>query len=196
MSKKEELIVSGVWVPDLGELKHNWGWLLGLGIVLMVLGTIGLGMTFALTLASIVFFGVLFLIGGGVQLVHAFKCKGWKSILWHVVIALVYIVAGAVVVMHPLLGASVLTLVVAWSFIAIGILRIMIAVQNRAVKYWIWSVIGGVLAVIIGIMIIAQWPASGLWVIGLFLAIELIIAGWSYIFLALAVRGIAKESGG
>jgi len=194
MSKKEELIVSGVWVPDLGDLKDNWGWLLALGIVLMVLGTIGLGMTFALTLASIVFFGVLFLIGGGIQLVHAFKCRGWKSILWHVVIALLYIVAGAVVVMHPWLGASVLTLVVAWSFIAIGILRIMIAIQNRAVKYWIWSLIGGILAVIIGIMIIAQWPASGLWVIGLFLAIELIISGWSYIFLALAVRGIAKES--
>ncbi len=194
MSKKENLIVSGVWVPDLGDLKDNWGWLFALGIVLMVLGTIGLGMTFFLTLASIVFFGVLFLIGGGIQLVHAFKCKGWKSVLWHVVIALLYIVTGAVVVMRPLLGASVLTLVVAWSFIAIGILRIMIAIQNRAVKYWIWSLIGGILAVIIGIMIIAQWPASGLWVIGLFLAIELIISGWSYIFLALAVRGIAKES--
>lgn len=193
MSKKEDLILGGVWLPDLGELKQNWGWLLALGIILMVLGTIGLGMTFALTLASIVFFGVLFLIGGGIQLVQAFKCKGWQSILWHVGIALLYVIAGAVVVMHPLFGASVLTLVVAWSFIAIGILRIIISIQNRNVKYWIWSLIGGILAVLIGVMIIAEWPASGLWVIGLFLAIELIISGWSYIFLALAVKGLEPK---
>lgn len=194
MSKKEELIVSGVWVPDLGELKHNWGWLLALGIVLMVLGTIGLGMTFFLTMASIVFFGVLLLIGGGVQLVHAFKCKGWKSTLWHVIIALFYIIAGADIVVDPILAAPILTLILAWCFIAVGILRIMIALQNRTVKYWVWSLIGGILAVLIGMMIIAKWPVSGLWVIGLFVAIELIVSGWSYIFLALAVRGLAKEA--
>ena len=32
-------------LPVLGDLAHNWGWLLAQGLLLVVLGTVGLGMT-------------------------------------------------------------------------------------------------------------------------------------------------------
>jgi uncharacterized membrane protein HdeD (DUF308 family) len=44
-----------------------------------------------------------------------------------------------------------------------------------------------------GLMILMEWPQSGLWIIGLFIAIELIFNGWSYVFVALAARASAKN---
>jgi len=59
-----------------GDLRANWGWLLALGIVFVILGFIGLGMTFAVTMASMLMYGVLLLIVAGAQIVDAAKCKG------------------------------------------------------------------------------------------------------------------------
>jgi uncharacterized membrane protein HdeD (DUF308 family) len=94
MSASNETAVAAVF----GTLKKNWGWLLALGIVSIVLGTIGLYMTFALTLATVLFFGALILVGGLFQLIQAFSCKGWKSVLGHVLIALLYIAAGILII--------------------------------------------------------------------------------------------------
>jgi uncharacterized membrane protein HdeD (DUF308 family) len=174
-----------------GELQKNWGWLLAMGIISVVLGTIGLGMTFALTMASVLFFGVLILIDGGLQFFQAFKCKGWKGMIWHIIIALLYVVAGIVIVKNPLAASAVLTLVLAWTIIAVGVARSVMAFQHRGMGGWGWSLFGGIISILLGIMILARWPASGMWIIGLFVAIELIFNGWSQIMLALAAKNAA-----
>jgi uncharacterized membrane protein HdeD (DUF308 family) len=175
-----------------GELKNNWGWLLAFGILSILLGTIGLGMTFGLTLASVMFFGVLLAVGGVAQLVDAFKCKGWKSTLWHVLIALLYVAGGILIVVDPVLASATFTLVLAWILIAVGIMRGIMAFQLRPAHGWFWLLLSGIVSIGLGAMIIAEWPVSGLWVIGLFVAIELILNGWSYVFVALAARKAAN----
>ena len=177
----------------LGDLIHNWGWLLALGILLVALGTIGLGMTFWLTLATVFIFGILFIIGGVVQLLHAFKCRGWQSILWHIIIGALYVLAGLIIIDDPLAASTLLTLLLGGVLIGIGIVRIVIALQHRVLKNWIWPLIGGIAAIILGFIILIHWPVSGFWVIGLFVAIELIFSGWSYIFIALGARQMGKE---
>ena len=174
-----------------GEAKKYWGWLLALGILFIVLGAIGLSMVFGLTMASVLFFGILMLIGGVAQLVEAFKCKGWKSILWHVIMAILYVFGGIVVISNPLLASMVLTIMLAAAFIGIGLTRFLIGLQMRGSKGWVWPMISGIVSILLGVVIIAQWPISGLWVIGLFVAVELIVHGLSYTIVALA----AKSSG-
>jgi uncharacterized membrane protein HdeD (DUF308 family) len=190
MSASNETAVPAVF----GALKKNWGWLLALGIVSIVLGTIGLYMTFALTLATVLFFGALILVGGVLQLIQAFSCKGWKGALGHVLIGLLYIVAGIVILKDPLLASGVLTLVLAGILIAVGVIRITMGIQHRkAASGWYWPVLSGVVSILLGGMIVAHWPVSGLWVIGLFVAIELILNGWSYVFVAVAARRAGRE---
>jgi uncharacterized membrane protein HdeD (DUF308 family) len=179
-----------------GELKKNWGWLLAFGILSIVLGTIGLGMTFGLTLASVLFFGVLLIVGGAVQLVDAFKCKGWKGTLWHVLIALLYVAGGILIVADPVLASATLTLVLAGILIAVGAARLVMAFQLRPAAGWYWALISGLVSALLGAMILAKWPVSGLWVIGLFVAIELIFNGWSYVFVALAARRAGQHEAG
>jgi uncharacterized membrane protein HdeD (DUF308 family) len=171
-----------------GALEKNWGWLLALGILFVVLGTIGIGMAVTLTIASLLVFGVLLLAGGIVQLIEAFKNKGWRSVLWHVLIAILYIVAGITVLDDPVLASKVLTLLLAGVILVIGIFRVAMALQHRGTAGWIWTLLGGIVSIALGVMIYLRWPVSGLWLIGMFVAIDLIVSGWTYILLALAAR--------
>jgi uncharacterized membrane protein HdeD (DUF308 family) len=175
-----------------GELEKNWGWLLAFGILSILLGTAGLGMSFMLTQASVVFFGALLVVGGVFQILDAIKCRGWKSTAWNLLIALLYIGAGLVMMMHPVLAGISLTLILAYILIVIGVLRAFMAFQLRPAKGWYWPLISGIVSVVLGGLILAEWPQSGLWIIGLFIAIELIFHGWSYLFIALAARSSAK----
>jgi uncharacterized membrane protein HdeD (DUF308 family) len=67
-------------------------------------------------------------------------------------------------------------------------MRIIIAFRLKGVSGWIWTLIGGIAAIVLGIMILNKWPESGLWVIGMFIAIELIFNGWGMIMLGLAAK--------
>jgi uncharacterized membrane protein HdeD (DUF308 family) len=179
-------------IPGLGDLARNWGWLLAQGILLVVLGTIGLGMTIWLTLASVFIFGVFLVIGGGVQIFQTFTCRGWGSILWHGVIAVLYVLAGFSVMADPLAASTLFTLLLAGALVGIGLMRLIMAFQWRGAKNWFWPLIGGIAAVVLGFMILARWPVSGLWVIGLFVAIEMIFGGWTSIFIALGAREMGR----
>jgi uncharacterized membrane protein HdeD (DUF308 family) len=180
-------------MPPFGDLEKQWGWLFAFGLLSIILGSIGLGMSFLLTEAAMVFFAVLLIAGGVFQLLDALKCHGWKSTAWHVLIALLYIIAGAYMTLHPTLAAVSLTLLLGAMFIAVGLLRALMAFQIRPVKGWWWPLVSGVISLILGGLILAEWPQSGLFIIGLFIAIELIFNGWSYLFIALAARAAGKQ---
>ena len=113
-------------IPLVGDLVHNWGWLLAQGILLVVLGTIGLGIIIWLTLASIFIFGVFLFIGGGVQILQTFKCRGWESILWYGLIAVLYVVAGFSIMADPLAASLLFTLLLAGALVGIGIVRLIL----------------------------------------------------------------------
>lgn len=176
-------------MPVSKELKRNWGWLLALGILFEILGFIGMGMVVTLTMVSILFIGVLFIAGGVIQLIDSFKCRGWKAFIWHVLIALLYIIAGGLVIYDPVAASAIITMILAWVLIVIGVTRCVMAFSLKSSsRGWIWLLIAGVAAIVLGIMILMQWPMSSFWIIGLLLAIEMIINGWSYILLALAIK--------
>lgn len=177
-----------------GELKKNWAWMLSLGIVMVILGIIGLGMTVLFNEIVVMYFGFLLLFGSGVQLMQALRAEAWKGRVWHVLIALVYIVGGFIAVTEPVIAGMTLALLIAWTLIIIGVLRLVMALQMRGAAGWLWTLLGGVLSVVLGIMIINEWPQSGLWVIGLFVAIEILFAGWTQIMLALAAKNYTIES--
>ena len=176
-----------------GELKKNWAWMLSLGIVMVMLGVIGLGMTVLFNEIVVMYFGFLLLFGSGVQLMQAFRAEAWTGRVWHVLIALVYIVGGIIAVTEPVIAGMTLALLIAWTLIVIGVLRLFMGLQMRGANGWLWTLLGGVLSVVLGVMIINEWPQSGLWVIGLFVAIEILFAGWSQIMIALAAKNYTAK---
>lgn len=170
------------------DLGRNWGWLVSLGTLFVILGCIGLSMVVTLTLFSIFFIGVLFLIAGVAQIVDAFKSRAWRGVAWHVLIAILYLIAGVLIIYDPLLASAVITALIAWTFIIVGVLRLFMAGTLRHGHGWGWLIVGGIISIILGVLILLQWPFSALWLIGLFVAIELLVNGWIYIFMAFGIR--------
>lgn len=170
------------------ELQRAWSWLLSLGIIFIILGSIGLGMVVGVTLVSALFLGVLLLVAGCSQIIDVFKSKQWKGAVWHALVGLLYLIAGGIVIYDPFLASTIITALLAWILIVIGVARLMMAFTLRHAAGWIWYLLAGLTAIVLGVLILLQWPYSGLWVLGMFIAIELLVSGWTYVFLALAMR--------
>ena len=165
-----------------------WAWLLLLGVIFIVFGCVGLSMVVGLTLVSMVFFGILLIVAGVSQIIDAFKSRQWQGVFWHALVAFLYVGLGALIIYDPFLASTLITVLLAWIFIIIGAARIFMAFSLRHGVGWVWLLLAGIAALIIGVLILMQWPLSGLWVIGLFIAIDMLMTGWSYIFMALALR--------
>ena len=181
-------------LPGASELRRNWGWFLILGIVLIVLGTIALGSALLMTIASVFFFGWILIIGGVLEAFHAFwREKRWGGFLLDLLTGILYVVVGWMMVTNPQESALLLTLIIAMFLVFEGVFRIAAALTARY-PHWGWVLFNGVISLILGIMIWRQWPYSGLWVIGLFVGIEMLLNGWSLVMLSLASRNLPEET--
>jgi uncharacterized membrane protein HdeD (DUF308 family) len=100
-------------------------------------------------------------------------------------------VVGMFVVKEPVESTLEFTLLIAAMFFVSGILRIISAMT---LQYTGWGLVllNGVISVLLGVMIYRQWPASGTWVIGLFVGIDMIFNGFSWIMLSLGLKSLPK----
>jgi uncharacterized membrane protein HdeD (DUF308 family) len=162
--------------------------MLALGILMLVLGVIGLYMSVALTIVSVLFFGALLVVAGIAQIIEAIRATGWRSIALQVGIAVLYIVGGAIALYDPIAASLSLTIFIAAMLLVAGIFRGVMAFHMRPTRGWGWVLLGAVISFLLGLLIFIQWPVSGFFAIGLFVAIELIVDGWSCILFALAAR--------
>lgn len=176
---------------DLAALRGQWGWFLALGIALIVLGTIAIGVPLVMTISVIVFVGVLLLIAGVAEAAGAFWARDWSGFFLRLLEGLFYLLLGVLFVTSPAGSAAAVTLVLAAFLIVVGIVRIVAAVYYRF-PGWIWPLLSGVINLVLGILIWSMWPLSSLWVIGLFVGIEMIFNGWWWVMIGLAVRRLPK----
>ena len=180
-------------LPGASELRRHWGWYLILGIVLIVLGTIALGSALVMTIASVFFFGWLLIVGGVMEVVHAFWHKRWAGFFLDLLTGALYVVVGWMMVTNPKESALLLTLIIAMFLVFEGVFRIVAALTARY-PHWGWVLLNGVISLVLGVMIWRQWPYSGLWVIGLFVGIEMLFNGWSLVMLSFAGRRLPEEA--
>lgn len=169
-------------------LSRNWGWLLTLGILMVILGLLAIAAPVVATIALQLALGWILVIGGIAQAIHAFMAKGWSGVLLQLLSALLYLVIGVLLLANPVGGALALTLVLAVFLIVEGAFKIILAMRIRDHRGWGWLMASGLLAVVLGLLIWSEWPASGLWIIGLLVGIQLLFTGWSLVMLALAAR--------
>lgn len=177
-----------------GEVTRNRKRLMGFGILSLLLGIVGTFMSVTMTMASILILGIFVIVIGVLLLIESFSAPEWKGKLGNLALSILYVIAGLVIVAYPGTSAVWFTLFLAAFLIAIGIMRIVTGFQVKdELAGWGWMVFGGMLNIILGIMIYADWPVSGLWVIGLFISIELIIQGINTIVLSREVKKAQKE---
>jgi uncharacterized membrane protein HdeD (DUF308 family) len=180
-------MLAGVAAISTDEIRRHGGRFLALGIILVLLGVIALAFDFWTTIVSVLVFGWLFLIGGVIEIIHGFQTHRWGGFFLHLIAGLLAIIAGLLFILYPLAGALSLTLVLGALFLVGGIFRIVAAARLQF-PHWGWAVAGGVITALLGLLLWLQWPASGLWFIGLAIGIDMIFRGWTWIMLSIAAR--------
>lgn len=183
-----DLTPSGILKSNLTALGANWGWFVGIGVVLFILGLIGSVYTLAFTLVSVLYVGYLMLIGGILYLVQAWRIKGWKGFLLWTIGGLFYIAAGIIVINNPVASAAILTLLLGWFLIASGLVRLWSWFSNRAQSGWGWLGVSGAITLLAGILIAVRWPADSVWILGFLLAIDLLFQGLTLIMIGQGLR--------
>ncbi|KXV00803.1 MAG: DUF308 domain-containing protein [Gluconobacter potus] len=166
------------------------GWFIGFGAFLIILGILAALDTVATTLTSMVILGVLMIIGGVAQVMQSFAHRGlpvpnqWLSGL----IGGLYIFGGLLLIEEPATGSIFLTAILAGCLIFAGLARTFWAGGHRNNRSWLALAISGLVTLIIGIMLYMTLPWSGLWLIGMFIAVELLMAGVATVLFGLSLR--------
>lgn len=174
--------------PDTAPLRAKWGWIVALGVVYTIAGFIALGSVAMATVVSVFVVGVMMIVAGVAEVISAFQIKSWGKFLLWVLLGLLYVVAGFVTFQNPLLAAVLLTLILSASLVASGVMRIILAFSMKRETPWIWVALSGAVTLLLGVLILMRWPVSSLYILGLFLGIDLIVAGASWVGIGLGLR--------
>ncbi|MEU3756290.1 DUF308 domain-containing protein [Streptomyces olivoreticuli] len=179
------------------ELSRSFGVLALLGGILVLAGLVGLVYVGFATLTTMILFGWLLLIGGVVGLAHAVQSRDSNFFWLGVVVAALNIAAGAVVIRQPEVAAVGLTMFAALLFLTGGVFRLVGSLVVRGPQFG-WTLLQGAFGLLLGILVLGDWPHSSRYVIGTFFSLALLFDGLGLIALGVGGRrvvGLVSEEG-
>lgn len=170
------------------KLRTSWVWMAAFAVISLVGGVLALLNPFAATLAATLMAGWAFAFLGALQVVQSFQVQGWGGFLWALLFGILSVAVGISLVFNPLAGMVSLTLLVAVLFLAVGVVKVMYSFSLRPVAGWGWVLFSGIVSIVLGIMIFADFPWSATNVLGILLGVELVSNGVLFLFVALGLR--------
>jgi uncharacterized membrane protein HdeD (DUF308 family) len=177
---------------EFRHVKSCWFCFLMLGILLVLCGSAAIVIPPLFTVLTAKVLGILLMVAGLVTVISSFWIGKWSGMLLHLLTGILYLVAGFVVSERPVATAIVITLFIAATFIVLGSFRIVSALTIRFPQ-WGWVLFNGLVTLLLGVVIYRHFPESALWVIGILVGVELLLNGWTWIMLSLAVRQIPND---
>ena len=160
----------------MAVISDNRGWFLAMGAVLLITGVAALTFPLASSVAVEMIVGVAFAVAGIAYVAQSFSARGFGGFAWEAFVGLVYLAAGVFMLVRPVEGTAVLTLVVAFTFVADGIARTALSIVMRR-GGWGWMLAGGLVSIALGIAAIAMFPITAVWLLGVMVGINFIASG-------------------
>lgn len=175
--------------PALEAFRKHWVWFFAVGLTLIALGILAISYSYFASIISIFVLGSLLVIGGVIVIMDTFQAKSSRGSgsFTHLLIGILYFAAGILLIRGPIVGAMSLTLLLAIFYIFVGMLRTVYALSLTVPRKG-WHIFNGMISLLIGILILAEWPASGMFIIGLFVGVDLLLCGFIYVLIGLSVR--------
>jgi uncharacterized membrane protein HdeD (DUF308 family) len=169
------------------------GWLIALGVVTVLTGFMAVASPLIAGLSVTVLVGIAMVIAGVARTIGAFRAGSFGQGALALIGGILSLVAGVVMVARPGLGLEALTLMLGAYLLVDGVSGAALAFQVRPHRGWGWMLLGAVLGVILGFMLLKEWPLSGLWAVGTLVGINLISSGATLVSVGSAARGLAKQ---
>ena len=190
----ENLTVSDMKRAVRDTVRLHWQLFLAQGVIMLILGIVAIVWPQISTIAVDVFVGWLFLLSGIVGIFTMFLARDVQAFLWMLLTAALALFVGVMLVWHPAEGAASLTVVLTAFFIVEGVVQIVASLSYRDIfpKQWGWMLASGIADLILAGIIIAGWPSTATWVLGLLVGVNLITSGAAITSVALAAREVVK----
>ncbi len=187
--KDANKVLFGVSSQPVADYGKNWGFFLAWGVALIILGLLAISFASFTTLISVIFLGFLLLFSGILVILDAIQFWRGKggSFYIQLIAGILYCLVGLSFIFRPMLGSLSLTMLLGIVFVILGIFRIIYALRYKLPRSG-WILFSGILTLLLGILILAEWPVSGLFIIGLFVGIDLLFLGLNYVMVALLAR--------
>jgi len=175
----------------------HWKLFLFQGVVMVILGVLAICAPVAASIAVAFYVGWLLLISGVIGLIAIVSTHHVHAFLWSLITAALSVVIGVMLVLMPVQGAISLTIVLTAFFIAEGVFQTTIAIASRQVLAgtWVWMLLSGLADLVLAAIIIAGWPGTAIWALGLLVGVNLLTSGWAVVVAALAGRRMAEAAG-
>ncbi|WP_153427125.1 HdeD family acid-resistance protein [Streptomyces alkaliphilus] len=161
-------------------VRRDLGRLTVLGCVLVAAGLVGLGYVALATVTTVLLFGWLLLLGGCVGLLHAVAARGTRFVWLGLVVGALNAAAGVILIRFPDVGAEGLTAFAALLFLAAGVYRLVGAFVVRGPQT-VWTLVQGAFGVLLGVLVLVDWPDGSRYVLGTFFSLALLFDGLSLI---------------
>ena len=173
----------------------HWKRVLVQGALMIALGILAIALPVLTTLAVEILVGWLFLIGGVWRTVSILRSPRMPGFGWSLAPAIMAIALGALLVFRPLVGMLTLTMLLVAFFTLEGSAKILFALELRKhVSVWLWTLVSGIVDLILAALILSQWPAAAAWAIGLLVGINMLFFGMSLVMISLAARADGKSN--
>jgi uncharacterized membrane protein HdeD (DUF308 family) len=183
--------ISDVFAAEIAELRKSWVWFLLIGILLMVLGATCIVKAQTATTFSILVLGWILVISGVFWLVNSFLTVTVPIFFLFLLNALIRGGVGYLLIRHPNAGAEGVTMVLAVLFIVGGLFR---TAGASVIKFpwWGWTVLSGVVAVVLGVYLLANWPVASTFFVGVVIGVDLFFDGGALLAFAAAIRSLPR----
>ena len=158
------------------------------GVLLIVFGVLAVGSPFLAAVAVNMVIAWLLLLAGTVHVALAFRAHRADGFIWKLLVGFAYLFFGVYLIMHPVLGVTSLTLLLALLFLIEGSLNIVLFFKMRSLRGSSWMLFDGIVTLLLGLLIYLRWPSSSVWVIGTLVGLSMIISGATRVMLSLGVR--------
>lgn len=168
---------------------HSKTWLFIGGIFFIILGIAAIGAQFTATLITVMFIGSIIMLGGVLSIIDAFVNwrHRWGDLALHLALGFLYLIIGYLVINSPLLATVSITFLLGVFYLIVGVFRLIFSAISR-LPSWGWVFFSGLVSALLGFLILISWPESSLFIIGLFVGIDLLFWGWGYIMAAIALH--------
>lgn len=172
----------------------NWGWFFVWGLALFILGIVSLSATTLTTMLSVMLLGFLLLFGGIIMIIDTltFWWHKWSGFFLHLLMGILYAAIGIMFIKNPEAASISITLFLGIFYLLIGIVRIIFSVSLKTPR-WGWSFFNGLISLVLGGLILSSLPTSGLFIIGIFISIDLLFCGITYMTTALAAKSLIRS---
>lgn len=170
-------------------LKEHWRLFTLQGVLLVILGGLSIALPVLASVTVSAFIGWLLFFAGimrAVSIISSPRAPGyWSSLL----LAILTAILGFVLAWYPLQGAVTLTMLLTAYFIVHGVATFFFAFSIKGeTGRWILLIFSGLIDFLLAGLIIAEWPSTTLWVLGLYVGVNMMLTGFGFIFAALGAR--------